>query len=65
MKTNNFRRSLLGLAVWAAVGSLSVQGATQNTERASDLEEIIVTASRNQQRVFDSPVFDRFEFSAE
>jgi hemoglobin/transferrin/lactoferrin receptor protein len=56
MKINNYRRSLLGLAVVAAVGSLPVQGATQNTERARDLEEIIVTASRNQQRVFDSPV---------
>ena len=37
MKSNNFSRSLLGLAVWAAAGSLPVHGAMQSTERTSDL----------------------------
>ena len=56
MKINSFSRSVLAAAVLAAVQSTFTQAALESAAPAGDLEEIVVTASRNQQRVFDSPV---------
>ena len=51
-----FTRSAMTVAIWAAVGSLYAQAAPESGSSGGALEETIVTASRNQQRVFDSPV---------
>lgn len=51
-----FGRSVMAVAVWVAVGSLSAQAGLESGPSVGALEETIVTASRNQQRVFDSPV---------
>jgi hemoglobin/transferrin/lactoferrin receptor protein len=56
MRTNSYSRLALTAAVLAAVQSISAQAALESTAPASALEETVVTASRNQQRVFDSPV---------
>jgi hemoglobin/transferrin/lactoferrin receptor protein len=55
MDNNKFRRCKLALAVCVVTGSASVQSA--NEERSIEggrLEETVVTASRTEQRIFDS-----------
>jgi len=56
MKNNGIYRSVMAVAVVAAAGSIPVQAAPQSSSSTGALEETVVTASRNQQRVFDSPV---------
>ncbi|MBE9539843.1 MAG: TonB-dependent receptor [Proteobacteria bacterium] len=56
MMTINFGRSAMAAAVWSVVCAVPVHAALQNEPSVDPLEEIIVTASRNKQRVFDSPV---------
>jgi len=56
MKTNSSVRTLLAAGVCAAMGSIYAQAAPENAATNGALAETIVTASRNQQRVFDSPV---------
>lgn len=56
MKDNGFYQSLMAVAVVAAAGTTSAQAALESSPPAGAMEETIVTASRNQQRVFDSPV---------
>ncbi len=45
----------LAWAVWAVVNSVATQAAADTTTASNPLEEIVITASRVQQRVFDSP----------
>jgi len=49
-------RGVLSAVVLAALASMPGHAALVGAQPPSALEEIIVTASRNQQRVFDSPV---------
>jgi hemoglobin/transferrin/lactoferrin receptor protein len=51
----NLPKSALACAIWAAAGSSSTFAATDSTPAKDMLEEIVVTASRNRERVFDSP----------
>ena len=55
MNKNNFRQPRLAWAVCAAVGSGAAQAASELSPAAGKLEEIVVTANRTAQRVFDSP----------
>ncbi len=56
MKGNEYYRSVMAVAVLAAMGSAPIRAALESGLPVGALEETIVTASRNQQRVFDSPV---------
>ena len=55
MSLYRFPRTSLALAVLATTGSGVVQAATDAFISSSELEEIVVTASRTKQRIFDSP----------
>lgn len=55
VKINDFPQSALACAVWAALGSGPALGAPSPSDSTAMLEEIVVTASRNRERVFDSP----------
>lgn len=55
MNTHIFRRAPLALAVCSCMGSTVSQAATESFLAASELEEIVVTASRSRERIFDSP----------
>ncbi|MCB1708218.1 MAG: TonB-dependent receptor, partial [Halioglobus sp.] len=55
MKAKQYPRTVLALAILAASGSGALQAATDTPVAAGELEEIVVTASRTRQRIFDSP----------
>ncbi len=55
MSIYRFRRSALALAIMLATPVSAVWGVNGSFVAASELEEMVVTASRTQQRVFDSP----------
>ncbi len=56
MKSIGFYSSLTVGALWTALlPVVSAQAALESARSGGELEDIIVTASRNQQRVFDSP----------
>lgn len=55
MNAHILRRAPLALAVYASLASTTSQAAAEGFLAASELEEIVVTASRTRQRIFDSP----------
>ncbi len=54
MQTCNFPRGLLALAILAA-GSGAVRASPVAFPASGELEEVVVTASRTRERIFDSP----------
>ena len=55
MGFQRFFRSSLAVAVHVAFGSPVAWAAAESFKAASELEEIVVTASRSRERLFDSP----------
>jgi len=55
LNRNRPHRSALACAVGAALASIAAQAAADAGQAAGTLEETVVTASRTEQRVFDSP----------
>lgn len=55
MKGHTFYPATLALCALAAALPAAVQAAADAFEASSELEEIVVTASRTRQRIFDSP----------
>lgn len=56
MGFRRFCRSSLAIAVHVAFGSPVAWAAEESFKASSELEEIVVTASRSRERLFDSPV---------
>lgn len=55
MSIKKFPRSTLAGAVCAALGSSALAATSESTSSTGALEEIVVTASRSRERIFDSP----------
>lgn len=55
MNAHILRRAPLALAVYTSLASTTSQAAAEGFLAVSELEEIVVTASRTRQRIFDSP----------
>jgi hemoglobin/transferrin/lactoferrin receptor protein len=55
VSNSRFPRSTLTMAVCAGLGYASMPAAADSTTATGRLEEIVVTASRNSERIFDSP----------